>query len=214
MTRPFHPSRLGYSNYTWRRVQVRKSGSAGIWTRDLWVCSQELWPLDNRGRCYSKSCTNCKLRQASLAIELHNCSCNTAIPNTNRICWISGSHNGVVWIFDTLLSGINPLVFRRDASLPSSRSRNKQPLCSLWPFHDCFTLRPWRWRRYIPARCLTSAALQGVTTQKFASYYIFLSHAPCIETIVKSTHVTILHIYTTGKHAASSCMPLKQNTAW
>jgi hypothetical protein len=27
---------------------LRKSGSAGNWTRDLWICSQELWPLDHR----------------------------------------------------------------------------------------------------------------------------------------------------------------------
>jgi hypothetical protein len=29
---------------------LRKSGSAGIRTQDLWICSQELWPLDHRGR--------------------------------------------------------------------------------------------------------------------------------------------------------------------
>jgi hypothetical protein len=28
---------------------IRKSGSAGNKTRDLWVSSQELWPLDHRG---------------------------------------------------------------------------------------------------------------------------------------------------------------------
>jgi hypothetical protein len=28
---------------------LRKSGSAGNRTRDLWICSQELWPLDNKG---------------------------------------------------------------------------------------------------------------------------------------------------------------------
>jgi hypothetical protein len=28
---------------------LRKSGSAGNRTRDLWVCSQEVWPLDHRG---------------------------------------------------------------------------------------------------------------------------------------------------------------------
>jgi hypothetical protein len=28
---------------------LRKSGSAGNRTRDLWICSQELWPLDHRG---------------------------------------------------------------------------------------------------------------------------------------------------------------------
>jgi hypothetical protein len=27
---------------------LRKSGSAGNRTRDLWICSQELWPLDHR----------------------------------------------------------------------------------------------------------------------------------------------------------------------
>jgi hypothetical protein len=28
---------------------LRKTGSAGHRTRDLWICSQELWPLDHRG---------------------------------------------------------------------------------------------------------------------------------------------------------------------
>jgi hypothetical protein len=28
---------------------LRKSGSAWNRTRDLWICSQELWPLDHRG---------------------------------------------------------------------------------------------------------------------------------------------------------------------
>jgi hypothetical protein len=28
---------------------LRKSGSAGTWTWDLWIWSQELWPLDHRG---------------------------------------------------------------------------------------------------------------------------------------------------------------------
>jgi hypothetical protein len=26
---------------------LRKCGRAGNWTRDLWICSQELWPLDH-----------------------------------------------------------------------------------------------------------------------------------------------------------------------
>jgi hypothetical protein len=28
---------------------LRKSGNAENWTRDLWICGQELWPLDHRG---------------------------------------------------------------------------------------------------------------------------------------------------------------------
>jgi hypothetical protein len=28
---------------------LRKSGSTGNETQDLWICSQELWPLDHRG---------------------------------------------------------------------------------------------------------------------------------------------------------------------
>jgi hypothetical protein len=28
---------------------LRKSGSSGNWTLDLWICSQELWSLDHRG---------------------------------------------------------------------------------------------------------------------------------------------------------------------
>jgi hypothetical protein len=30
-------------------ILLRKPGSAGNRTRDLWICSQELWPLDHRG---------------------------------------------------------------------------------------------------------------------------------------------------------------------
>jgi hypothetical protein len=34
---------------------LRRSGSAGNRSRDLWICSQELWPLDHRGspKCHS-----------------------------------------------------------------------------------------------------------------------------------------------------------------
>jgi hypothetical protein len=31
------------------QLLLRKSGSAGNRTRDLWICSRELWPLDHRG---------------------------------------------------------------------------------------------------------------------------------------------------------------------
>jgi hypothetical protein len=34
---------------------LRKSGSAGNWTRDLWICSQELWSLDHRGGSLPRS---------------------------------------------------------------------------------------------------------------------------------------------------------------
>jgi hypothetical protein len=37
-----------------RPTTLRKSGSARNRTRDLWICSQELWPLDHRG---GLSCT-------------------------------------------------------------------------------------------------------------------------------------------------------------
>jgi hypothetical protein len=33
---------------------LRKSGSAGNRTRDLWICSQELWPLAHRGGRYNR----------------------------------------------------------------------------------------------------------------------------------------------------------------
>jgi hypothetical protein len=32
---------------------LRKSGSAGNRIRNLWICSQKLWPLDHRGGRYS-----------------------------------------------------------------------------------------------------------------------------------------------------------------
>jgi hypothetical protein len=35
-----------------------KSGSAGNRTRDLWICSQELWPLDHRRSLYSHTPQN------------------------------------------------------------------------------------------------------------------------------------------------------------
>jgi hypothetical protein len=35
---------------------LRKSGSAGNWTRNLWVSSQEVWPLDHRGGRVNKNC--------------------------------------------------------------------------------------------------------------------------------------------------------------
>jgi hypothetical protein len=35
----------------------RKSGTAGNRTRDIWICSQELWPLDHRGgQCWLLVC--------------------------------------------------------------------------------------------------------------------------------------------------------------
>jgi hypothetical protein len=30
-------------------ILLRKSGSPGYRTGNLWICSQELWPLDHRG---------------------------------------------------------------------------------------------------------------------------------------------------------------------
>jgi hypothetical protein len=33
---------------------LRISGRAGNRTRDLWICIQELWPLDNRGGVFKK----------------------------------------------------------------------------------------------------------------------------------------------------------------
>jgi hypothetical protein len=38
---------------------LRKSGSAGNRTRDLWICSQELWPLDHTG------CPNCNIVEST-----------------------------------------------------------------------------------------------------------------------------------------------------
>jgi hypothetical protein len=34
---------------------LRKVGSPGNWTRDLWICSQELWPLDHRCGQYKEA---------------------------------------------------------------------------------------------------------------------------------------------------------------
>jgi hypothetical protein len=35
---------------------LRKSGSVGNWTRGIWICSQELWPLDHRGGPRYRKC--------------------------------------------------------------------------------------------------------------------------------------------------------------
>jgi hypothetical protein len=57
---------------------LRKCGSAGNQTRDLWICSQELWPLDRRdGRnsiiCYVSLHIHC-LRQYNWLLQF-SCHC-------------------------------------------------------------------------------------------------------------------------------------------
>jgi hypothetical protein len=42
-------SSRGWVDHVPDKLLLRKSDSAEIRTRDLWVCSQELWPLDHRG---------------------------------------------------------------------------------------------------------------------------------------------------------------------
>jgi hypothetical protein len=44
-----HLSSRGWMDPVPGPVLLKKSGRAGKRTRDLWVCSQELWPLDHRG---------------------------------------------------------------------------------------------------------------------------------------------------------------------
>jgi hypothetical protein len=41
---------------------LRKSGSAGNRTRNLWICSQELWPLDHRGGLHLHTESRTKIR--------------------------------------------------------------------------------------------------------------------------------------------------------
>jgi hypothetical protein len=45
---------------------LRKSGSAVNRTRDLWICSQKLWPLDHRG------CTSSNLLSVNVRIKWYN----------------------------------------------------------------------------------------------------------------------------------------------
>jgi hypothetical protein len=46
---------------------LRKSGSAGNQTRDLWICSQEVWPLDHSGgQQFLKEYLKMNLRQRNL----------------------------------------------------------------------------------------------------------------------------------------------------
>jgi hypothetical protein len=47
---------------------LRKSGSDGNRTRYLWICSQELWPLDHRG---GHLCVQIKYEALSLKIKKH-----------------------------------------------------------------------------------------------------------------------------------------------
>jgi hypothetical protein len=49
---------------------LRKYGSARNPTRDLWICSQELWPVDHRGGPYNSVNINI------VKIEFHNFSIN------------------------------------------------------------------------------------------------------------------------------------------
>ena len=58
-------------------LPLRKSGSAGNWTRDLCICSQKPWPLDHRGGLqhdYASYCTPTYETQAPA--HMH--------PSTNR----------------------------------------------------------------------------------------------------------------------------------
>jgi hypothetical protein len=44
-----HLSSWGWVDLVPDPLLLRKSGSAGNWTQDLWICTQELCPLDHRG---------------------------------------------------------------------------------------------------------------------------------------------------------------------
>jgi hypothetical protein len=48
-----HLSAWGWVDYIPDPMLLRKSCGAGNRTRDLYVCSQELWPLDHRGAQYA-----------------------------------------------------------------------------------------------------------------------------------------------------------------
>jgi hypothetical protein len=50
-----HLTSRGWVDPVSEPLLLRKSGIAGNRTRDLWVCSRELWPLDHRGGSFIKN---------------------------------------------------------------------------------------------------------------------------------------------------------------
>jgi hypothetical protein len=55
-----------------RPTTSRKFGSAGNRTRDFWICSQELWPLDHRTQCLGIPTSEClhTTRKCSIRMSL------------------------------------------------------------------------------------------------------------------------------------------------
>jgi hypothetical protein len=47
-------SSRGWVDHVPDPLLLRKSCRAGNWTRDLWICSQEIWPLAHRGGRFTR----------------------------------------------------------------------------------------------------------------------------------------------------------------
>jgi hypothetical protein len=62
---------------------LRKSGSTGNRTRDLWICSQELWTLDHGGYWKTKVCVNTVHTREELWRRIQQIS--SELNNTRRI---------------------------------------------------------------------------------------------------------------------------------
>jgi hypothetical protein len=77
-----HLSSLGWVDPVLDPLLLRKFGSAENWTRDLWICSQELWPRKHRrGRIHLTFLKYIKMKMTSATA--------TAIVTTVKSCVFS-----------------------------------------------------------------------------------------------------------------------------
>jgi hypothetical protein len=122
---------------------LRKSGRAGDRTRDLWICSQKLWPLDHRGSV--KQNLNCLVwfkMYSSCNVAWHYILTQTLFPLESSNFWDikSCSPLKINWHFRGTcrfhLQGwrINKARAWSSALLPASHSA----------FLDWLILQPWR----------------------------------------------------------------------
>jgi hypothetical protein len=132
-------------------LRLKKSGSPGNRTQDLWICSQKLWPLDHRGGPHSV--INKRLHVKRFCVLWWG----WGKPRIN--CTIWGFHSGGFEEYRLL-----------GYDLP--------PACLL----VCWTsLRPWRWRRYVPPkRRLLHNGLHGVISQKIILFKNKLDVSICL----------------------------------
>jgi hypothetical protein len=84
-------------------------------------------------------------------------------------------------------------MYRTDTSPSSSRSKSKpkknkrQKQAEIW-FLAWLTLRPWRWKWYVPSKRRTLFILHGVTTQKAVFFIVTAAITINKEIIIISSH--------------------------